>query len=94
MLRLWGREPVSVIFCANFLVELVVFVLFLSYFLRLNTVYEYCIDTYGLSFVELYNSMHSLITEGKIEYGGHSASVEQGSRRGICGWISVFFTYF
>ena len=52
MLRLWGR--VSVIFCANFLVELVLFVLFLSYFLRLNTVYEYCINTYGLSFVELY----------------------------------------
>ena len=65
-----GKEPVSVIFCANFLVELVLFVLFLSYFLRLNTVYEYCINTYGLSFVE------------------------QGSRRGICGWISVFFTYF
>ena len=49
-----GKEPISVFFCANFLVELVLFVLFLSYFLRLNTVYDYCIDTYGLSFVELY----------------------------------------
>ena len=46
------------------------------------------------SISEFSSSMNSLISEGKIEYGGHSASVEQGSRRGICGWISVFFTYF
>nr|QFP99067.1 hypothetical protein [Telonemida sp.] len=49
-----GREPITVIFCFNFLVEFYVFLFFISYFLRLDTVYLYCIDTYGVFFVEKY----------------------------------------
>lgn len=49
-----GREPITTIFCFSFIVEFWTFLMFMGYFLRLEGVYEYCLDEYGCSFVEKY----------------------------------------
>ena len=49
-----GIEPISRLFCLCLIVEYFLFLLSLGYFLRLNGVYQYCIDNYGEEFVEVY----------------------------------------
>ena len=49
-----GIEPVSRLLCLCLIVEYFLFLLSLGYFLRLNGVYEYCIDNYGEEFVEVH----------------------------------------
>ena len=57
LIILWsavGREPLTAIFCFSFVVEFFTFLIYMSYFLHLEGVYQYCIDTYGKAFVEKY----------------------------------------
>jgi hypothetical protein len=49
-----GREPITTIFCFSFVIEFWTFLIFMGYFLRLEGVYDYCLDEYGCSFVEKY----------------------------------------
>jgi hypothetical protein len=68
-----GREPITTIFCFSFIMEFWAFLVFMGYFLRLEGIYEYCIEEYGHSFVEKY-----------IENPFTTAQLKQGVRLGIC----------
>ena len=49
-----GRELITVTFSLIYLIELANFCLVLKYFLHLEGVYRFCLDTYGPSFMEKY----------------------------------------
>ena len=46
-----GREPLTTFCCFNLMID---FWFFWDYFLRLEGLYQYCIDNYDFSFVEKY----------------------------------------
>ncbi len=68
-----GREPVTTIFCFTVMIDFWSFLFFMGYFLRLEGIYQYCLDKYGCNFVEIY-----------IGNPFTSIQIKQGARIAVC----------